>query len=437
MTDHDRSRVDLLRLRTALYDRITGLPSLPVIFDDMRGLLDRRSAIGLLHIALENLAVAESVYGWQSFDRIVQRQAAVLEGMRGNELPQDTVFAQISIHVHEVIAVIPGDEDGRGVDVASLQNLSRRVEARMRALFQSEEFATIVPRLEPRVGYARLSEDPFYRFERQVVRVVDEARARPARSADRRQRSRGEEIQQVIRDGGISVHYQPVVELETLEVMGYEALSRGPAGSLFESPAVLFELCEQAGIAPELDRLCRRLALDSAQGIGRGRKIFVNTRIANLADPDWRDPRIERSLSVLDLSPSDLVVEIPQPGALDDVSLEQRVKDLRRRGFLFSIDDLGTGYSGIKTIERLEPDYLKVDISLVRRIDANLLQQDLLRSILSIGRRIGASVIAEGVERSAELDVLRSHGTRYGQGFLFSAAVPSILPGPMTLGNSS
>lgn len=434
MSDRDPSRHDLLRLRTALFDRITGLPSLSVMFDEMRSHLDRRRAIGLLHVSVGNLALAENVYGWQAFDRIIGRQAAELESMRGSELPQETMLAQLAIHLDEVIAVIPARASLEEVDAAYLQDLARQVEARMRARLQSEEFATIVPRLEPRVGFALLAENPFYRFERLVIRAVEEARARPGRSADRRRRSRGEEIQQVIRDGGIRVHYQPVVELETLEVMGYEALSRGPAGSGFESPAVLFELSEEAGIAADLDRLCRRLALDSARGIERTRKIFLNTRVGDLADPEWQDSNVERRLACLDLGPANLVVEIPQPGAFEETSLDRLVRDLKRRGFLFAIDDIGTGYAGIQTIERLEPDYLKVDISLVRRIDANLLQQDLLRSIISIGQRIGAGVIAEGIERSAELEVLKSHGTRYGQGFLFSAAVPTILPGPMRVG---
>lgn len=434
MTDQERSRHDLLRLRSALFDRITGLPSLPVVFDEMRSFLDQRRAIGILHIAIGNLALAENVYGWQAFDRIVGRQAAELEAMRGSELPQGTLLAQISIHAHEVIAAIPSRSGGEDVDAAYLHDLSRQVEARMRALMLSDEFATVVPRLEPRVGFALVAENPFYRFERVVIRAVDEARARPGRSADRRRRSRGEELQQVMRDGGIQVHYQPVVDLETLEVMGYEALSRGPVGSGFESPAVLFEMSEEAGFASELDRLCRRLALDSAHGIEPGRKIFVNTRVDDLADPDWQDPHIEESLAGHALSAENLVVEIPQPGAFEETSLERLVKDLKRQGFLLAIDNLGTGYAGIQTIEKLQPDYLKVDISLVRRIDESLLQQDLLRSILSIGRRIGAAVIAEGIERAAELDVLRSHGARYGQGFLFSAAVPAILSGPMSVG---
>ena len=95
--------------------------------------------------------------------------------------------------------------------------------------------------------------------------------------------------------------------------------------------------------------------------------------------------------------------------------------------------DIGTGYSGVSSIDRLRPDFLKVDISLVRRIDASLIQQDVLSSLVSIGRRAGAEVIAEGIESPRELEYLRGHGARYGQGFLFSGPVPTMLPGPFAI----
>ncbi len=428
------ARPEYLRLRSALFDRITGLPALPLLFDELRELLERRRHVGILHAAIPNIEVAERVYGWQAFDRIHARMASELARLRGGVLPAKARLAQRGVHGAELIAVVPDGPGGGAVEASVLGSLAREVEAALRSVFAGDEFATVVPRLEPRVGFALLSENPFYRFERLVYRAVEEARARPLQSEERVRRSWSEELQRIIREEGIRVHYQPVVELETLEVIGYEALSRGPEGSGLESPAVMFEISREAGVAHELDRLCRRLAIASARGISPGRKIFLNTRQEHLADPEWKDRRIEQSLARIELRPGDLVVEVPHPGAFgDDTSLERFVGELKQRGFSIAIDDMGTGYAGIQSIERLVPDYLKIDISLVRGIDANLIQQDLLASLVSIGRRIGATVIAEGIESEAELRFLKAHGARYGQGFLFSAAVPGLLPGPMVL----
>lgn len=433
--EQDRSRFDYLRLRSALIDRITGLPALSLLFDELRTMLDRRRTVGLLHVSSANLPLVESVYGWRTYDRVVACQAEEAMRQIGGALPAGTRLAQLGIHGAELIAVLPEQPGGKDVDTPYVQARARELEAALRTLFESGEFLTLAPRMEPQVGFAFLSENPYYRFERLVYRAVEEARSQPVRRHERILRTWGGEIQQVIRDGGIRVHYQPIVDLTNLRVIGYEALSRGPAGTALESPAVLFELSREAGIAAELDRLCRRTAIDSARGIGAGRKIFLNTRADLLADPEWRDGEIERRLGALDLNPSDVVVEIPEPSAsTDDGALAERVRGLKERGFLIALDDIGTGYSGVGSIERLRPDFLKVDISLVRRIDTSLIQQDVLGSLVTIGGRAGAEVIAEGIESQDELEYLRIHGARYGQGFLFSEAVPTMLPGPFAVG---
>ena len=431
---HPTARAEFLRLRGALYDRVTGLPSIPVLFDELRQLLETRRVVGLLHVTLPGLGTAESVYGWQTFDRLAARTADEMRALRGGVLSSSALLAQPAIHGGDVIAFVPEAAPGRDVTHEALHAMARAIEARLRAVFADEEFTTLVPRPDPQVGFSVLAEDPFFRFERLVYKAIDEARSRPARREQGLARSRTEELQQLIREEGVRVHYQPVVELETLEVIGYEALSRGPMGSALEAPATMFRISREAGIAAELDRLCRRLALSSARGIAAGRKIFLNSRADLLADPEWRHSRLEQNLARLDLQPGDLVVEVPHPGALTDESaLERVLHDLKRRGFQIAIDDIGTGYAGIQWIERLSPDYLKIDISLVRGIHANLIQQDLLASLVRIGRRVGASVIAEGIEEAAELEFLRSNGARYGQGYLFSAAVPELVPGPMSL----
>jgi len=436
--EQDKNRLEYLRLRSALIDRITGLPSLALLFDEMRAMLDRRRAVGLIYVSSSNLPLVESVYGWRTYDRVVARQAEEVARQIGGALPTGARLAQMGIHGAELIAVLPEKPDGNDVDTPYVQARARELEAALRTLFDAEEFATLAPRMDPQVGFAFLSENPYYRFERLVYRAVEEARSQPLRRHERMRRSWGGEIQQVIRDGGIRVHYQPVVDLTNLRVIGYEALSRGPEGSALESPAVLFELSREAGVMAELDRLCRRTALESARGIGRGRKIFLNTRADLLADPEWQDGALEQRLAQVALSPQDVVVEIPEPSARsDDGALAQRVQGLKERGFLVAIDDIGTGYSGVSSIEKLRPDFLKVDISLVRRIDASLVQQDVLRSLVSIGGRAGAEVIAEGIESARELDYLRGHGARYGQGFLFSQAVPTMLPGPFAVQRES
>jgi EAL domain-containing protein (putative c-di-GMP-specific phosphodiesterase class I) len=179
-----------------------------------------------------------------------------------------------------------------------------------------------------------------------------------------------------------------------------------------------------------LDRVCRRAAIDNCRLASGEGKLFVNVLAGSLCDPDWVNGKVGGQLRQLSLEPRDLVLELSERSADSEPDrIADAIADLRSAGFGIALDDVGTGYSSLATLERIRPDYVKVDTSLVRGIEDNLIQQDALRSLVKIAGRLGSKVIAEGVETGEEAAALASIGVRYGQGFLFSRPVPR--PGGM------
>jgi EAL domain-containing protein (putative c-di-GMP-specific phosphodiesterase class I) len=102
----------------------------------------------------------------------------------------------------------------------------------------------------------------------------------------------------------------------------------------------------------------------------------------------------------------------------------QVLGELRVLGIRLSIDDVGTGYSSLQTITEVEPDFIKIDLSLIKNIHRSLIKQELVHSLLHVAARIGARVIAEGIETEDEYRTLRRCGVRYGQGFWFARPAP-------------
>ena len=96
------------------------------------------------------------------------------------------------------------------------------------------------------------------------------------------------------------------------------------------------------------------------------------------------------------------------------------------RGFLVAIDDIGTGYSSLQAIMEVQPDFLKIDMSLVKNIHQSLIKQDLVHSLLQVASRTRMRVIAEGIETAEEYQALRTCGVRYGQGFYFARPAPAF-----------
>jgi EAL domain-containing protein (putative c-di-GMP-specific phosphodiesterase class I)/GGDEF domain-containing protein len=422
----ERYRNGYLKLRNVVHDRTTGLPSYPLLFDTLRTLLDRRRHVGVIHLDVADLSLVESLYGWQIFDRILARVAAVLTEELGRTLPGDSLLSVNGVGGERFVAFVPAAPDGSDVDLAYLQRIGATLRSRLELAFENDEgLAGLSPRLRFREGHAMLSENPFYRFERRVHAAVEEARTYPLRRQSRRERTWGAELKRIIRDSAVSTVFQPVVELGTRDVLGWEAFARGPKDSRFERPAAMFALSDRVGVSADLDRLCRRTALrDLARLSGRG-KVFLNVLPGSLSDPDWRRGAVTELLGAAGLSPADLVLEVPERGAdADPERFAEAMRQLQQEGFGLALDDVGTGYASLATLERVKPDYLKVDGSLVRGLHEHLIKQELMGSLVQLGRRIGAAVIAEGVESEQEARALLASGARYGQGYLFAGPTP-------------
>jgi EAL domain-containing protein (putative c-di-GMP-specific phosphodiesterase class I) len=355
--------------------------------------------------------------------------STLLKESIGAEIPEGAALALNGVAGERFVVFVPGAPSGAEVDTAFLQDLGFSVRERLEAALDADDLASLSPRLTVRTGHALLSLDPFYRFERRVHAAVEEARSLTARRELRRERVWGAELKRIIRDAAVSTVFQPVVDLESRVVMGYEALARGPKDSMFEMPRTMFALSSRLGSSMDLDRLCRKSALSASAFLPGKGKLFLNVLTGSIADPDWRMGGVARLLEATSLAPADLVLEVSERGADGELAgLSAALDALRGQGFGLALDDIGTGYGSLATLEQLRPDYLKIDLSLVHGIHENLIKQELLASLVHIGTRLGASVIAEGVESEEEASTLRGAGARYGQGFLFAFPAPYGAP---------
>jgi len=144
-------------------------------------------------------------------------------------------------------------------------------------------------------------------------------------------------------------------------------------------------------------------------------------------DPDFRDTYLKSLLDELLLTPFNIVFEITEREAIENYELfNKAVQYYKDLGFAIAVDDTGSGFSSLETVVELKPDYIKLDISLVRGIQKNMLKQELIKAILNLSAKMGSMVIAEGIETEEELNVLREIGVTVGQGFLFAKPGPAF-----------
>lgn len=226
------------------------------------------------------------------------------------------------------------------------------------------------------------------------------------------------EFREILAGRQLTTLYQPIVDLKNGDILAWEALTRGPEGSLFRSPINLFDFAEEIGEIFTLEKACRESAIRNFGEFKQGSKLFLNIHPRTLVDPGFSPGETLRLLSGCGLSPENIVFEITERHAIRDfTTFHHTLEHYRGQGYKIAVDDVGTGYSGLWSIAELRPDYLKIDMSFIRGIDSNPIKRALLETFVSFSEKIGCKVIAEGIETSTELSSLIAMGAHYGQGY--------------------
>jgi diguanylate cyclase (GGDEF)-like protein/PAS domain S-box-containing protein len=241
-----------------------------------------------------------------------------------------------------------------------------------------------------------------------------------------------QELRHALVAGELSMHYQPIVDLATTAVVGFEALMRWQhpvRGSI--PPIVFIPLAEQSDLILELGAFAMREAVAAASTWGPKDSQDTSPYVTvNLSAHQFHDRGLvaltEEALRTSGLAPQRLIIEITESVTQIDVAetlgVIQRLKEL---GVFFALDDFGTGYSSLSYLALLGPRIIKIDKSFVNPATESVHHETMLGAIILLGHKLGKIMLAEGIETPEHLEHVRSLGCDLGQGFLFSPAVPN------------
>jgi EAL domain-containing protein (putative c-di-GMP-specific phosphodiesterase class I) len=208
--------------------------------------------------------------------------------------------------------------------------------------------------------------------------------------------------------------FQPIVELESGEVVGYEALTRFDSG---QRPDLCFADAWSVGLGPELEIATLEAAVEAGKRLAPGVWLDLNVSPRLLADP-------ERLRPVLWAAERPLVLEVTEHEVIDDYDVVRAAIRELGNDIRVAVDDAGAGVANFGHIIDLRPDFVKLDFSLVRRVNANLGRQALVVGMRHFARTAGCRLIAEGVETVEEARTLTALGVEFGQGYLFGHPEP-------------
>jgi EAL domain-containing protein (putative c-di-GMP-specific phosphodiesterase class I) len=231
-----------------------------------------------------------------------------------------------------------------------------------------------------------------------------------------------DELDLILSEGLLRSVYQPIVEIDSGRVVGYEALARGPEGSPLERPDLLFAAARDAGRLVELEWAARAAAISGALEAGLRQTLFLNVEPSLLAAPapEHLAPLIDRATDELDV-----VLELTERALADHpAALLSRVDAMRGRGCAIALDDVGVDRRSLALMPFVRPEVIKLDMRIVQDTPGPG-TADIVHAVNAHAERTGAVVLAEGIETEEHREIARALGARYGQGWLFGR------PGPL------
>jgi diguanylate cyclase (GGDEF)-like protein len=275
--------------------------------------------------------------------------------------------------------------------------------------------ATVLPLRRPEpVNGASLAR-PVHDYHNEAVK--------PSESRDAMLLSR---LIEILDQRQLNALFQPIINMKSGALIGYEGLIRGPSDSPLHSPMNLFKVARANSLSVELEHLCREVVLERFAELALPGKLFLNVSPGMLIQPHARRGETMQFIKRLGLNPERVIIELTENEPTYDYELLlEAMKHYRGMGFRIAIDDLGEGFSSLRLWSELRPEYVKIDMHFVQGINHDPVKLQFVRSIQEIAVESGTIVIAEGIETPTELLMLRDLGIACGQGYHIARPSPT------------
>jgi diguanylate cyclase (GGDEF)-like protein len=366
----------------------------------------------LILITIKDYHVLKEMYGQGFIDQVVHELRAILD---------ESVSHDHTLPETEVFLTGPGEAAFVVPCTASPMDIAYEYKIKGQEGLKQTMYRQTGLGIDLGMGYVTISGIPSKVQDGFFDRFVNKARKMAHIPLDMKRLSIADRFNTILTKNQVTTHYQPILNFKTGKILGWEALTRGPRDSSFRSPIILFETAEQLGRLFALEKICRESALRNAGELQEDQKLFVNISPKTMADPEFSPGNTLKLMESVGLTPDNVVFEITEQHSVQEFDLFYRtLAHYRSQGFRIAVDDAGSGYAGLSTIAELQPEFIKLDKSLINGIHKDPVKRALVETTTTFADKIGSRIIAEGVETKAQAICLKDIGVHCGQGYFFA-----------------
>ena len=240
-----------------------------------------------------------------------------------------------------------------------------------------------------------------------------------------------EALDYIIYNKQIKTVFQPIISLSDGSILGHKALSRITCNSEIKNTEMLFTIAEEHNRLWDLELLCRTTALEAAYKFmipTYSKKLFLNVNPNIMHYETFKIGFTKGFLMKYNIIPQNVIFEITERNVIEDmVSFKSTINHYKEQDYEIAIDDAGAGNSGLNTISEVNPNYIKLDMNLIRDVDSDLVKFALIKGMVEFSKVSNFFLIAEGIETYEELNTLINLGVQYGQGYLIQKPDSEVL----------
>lgn len=402
-----------------LFDKFIRLPTIPLIIEKVQNFLSETDHIGMIYLKIVRYEQYPEIASRTEFDEVIKKIMETLHKL------QEKIFRK-----EDILAISRGKENGSVIFLCparrqafpteeQLEEIKKRIQNYLEAELEKTLSLSIRNSFGLYWGEALITKESDLPLEKIIYDALKKSEEKAFVEEQREWQIRVKKLKEMIETKTFSTLFQPIVSLSNFkDILGYEVLTRGPTGGILQLPSIIFPLAQEMDLLWEAENLAQENALLNLPKLNQGQKLFFNLKPQIIEHSKLRNLKIfEQRI----LEREDIVLEMSENEILRDFRIfRNAVEYLKIFGFKIAIDDVQAFYSQLYSLKHLHPEFVKLDISLVRDVDKDLIKQELIATLLKFFQSINSEVIAEGIEREEEYKTLLKQGVKWGQGFFLA-----------------
>lgn len=331
------------------------------------------------------------------------------------EVLKDDTIALHDFYSDGITLVVKIHDDRHGV--SEIDVLLERIQQEVKGML--EIYYSALP-IQLETGYMFV-EKKMDSLSEMVARAYKQAAAMAEKKVESEFNEMLYMLRKVVSQKDIKLLAQPIIDVATKEIRAWEMLTRGPSGTLLESPLSLFSVARQTGLLYQLELIVIEKAFHQIKEANCRQDVFVNCTPLTLGNIKFIQDLKKLIRLNKGIRPNQITFEVTERDSIEELKdFIYNIKLLRLMGFRIAVDDTGAGYASLNTISEIMPEIIKIDRSVIENIDKNTVKESMLKGLLLVAKEAGSLVVAEGIENEEEASVLSKHKVDLAQGYFYA-----------------